>query len=574
MVSQTSNADTVIDALYRISSLVAKTEDPHKALQSILGEIVNILQPTSASICLINPDSKRLEVEVSFGLPSDAVEFDLPMGRGITGWVALHGKPLLVPDVRLEPRYISVNPAIRSEMAVPMEERGGVIGVVNVDSDRVKAFDGKDLKLLTLLTNEATKMVSRLWLIRQLRAKASQLEALVNMGQRIVSKETDREVLVSITEEAKNLTAAHICALLMLNPDRQSLRLHTVSGPQGLIPYDEDLPLEDSSVGAAILRQKQVEVYDLAFTEEHHFTRLTRKEGLVSMLSSPIIFDGDAIGVLNAYTTVPHRFNNDEKKVFATLASLGAVAIQNARLYKRLFTSEETLRRNEKLTTLGLLAAEIAHEIRNPLTVIKLLYESLELRFDHNDERSKDVEIISEKLDQLEDIVGRVLDFGKSNQGLHARYDLNRLVDETIQLVRLKLKQQQIGIQIERLEKDLLVDVNKGQIQQVLLNLILNATQAMPGGGNVCIKTGLSEADNYGNIAAFCEISDSGQGMPAEVQKSIFESFLSHRPGGTGLGLSISKRILKSHRGDIQLVRSDETGTVFRFQIPRVQLQE
>jgi signal transduction histidine kinase len=562
------NADTIIDALYRISSLVAKTEDPHKALQAILGEIVNVLQPTCASISLINPDTKRLEVEVSFGLPADSAEFDLPMGRGITGWVALHGKPMLVPDVRREPRYVSVNSTIRSEMAVPMEERGGIIGVVNVDSDQSNTYSDKDLKLLTLLTNEATKVVSRLWLIGQLRAQASQLEALVNMGQRIVSKETDREVLVSITEEAKNLTAAHICALLLLNPDRRSLRLHTVSGPLGIIPYDEDLPLEDSSVGAAILRQKQVEVHDLSFTEEHHFTRLTRKEGLVSMLSSPIVFDGEAIGVLNAYTAVPHRFNNDEKKVFATLASLGAVAIQNARLYQRLFTSEETLRRNEKLTTLGLLAAEIAHEIRNPLTVIKLLFESLELRFDAADERSKDVEIISEKLDQLEDIVGRVLDFGKSNQGLHARFELNNLVEETIQLVRLKLKQQQISITIRRSNPELIVDVNKGQIQQVLLNLILNATQAMPQGGTIRMETGLTAADQYGHVFAYCQISDSGQGMPVEVQTSIFESFLSHRPGGTGLGLSISMRILKSHRGDIMLVSSDESGTVFRFQLP------
>jgi signal transduction histidine kinase len=567
-MSPTHNADIIIDALYRISSLVAKTEDPHTALQAILKEIVNVLQPTSASICLVNPDSKRLEVEVSFGMPTDVVEFDLPMGRGITGWVALHGKPLLVPDVRREPRYVSINPAIRSEMAVPMEERGGIIGVVNVDSDKTDAFDNKDLKLLTLLTNEATKVVSRLWLIRQLRVKASQLEALVNMGQRIVTKETDSEVLVSITEEAKHLTAAHICALLLLNPNGTSLRLHTVSGPQGLIPYDEDLPLEDSSVGAAILRQKQVEVYDLAFTEEHHFTRLTQKEGLVSMLSSPIIFDGEAIGVLNAYTTVPHRFNNDEKKVFATLASLGAVAIQNARLYKRLFSSEETLRHNEKLTTLGLLAAEIAHEIRNPLTVIKLLFESLDLHFEAADERTKDVSIISEKLDQLEDIVGRVLDFGKTNQGLHGRYELDRLIDETFQLVRLKLKQQQIRIQIKRSYKPLLIDVNKGQIQQVLLNLILNATQAMPEGGSIAIETGITKADTYGHHFAYCQLSDSGPGMPVEVQSSIFESFLSNRPGGTGLGLSISKRILKSHRGDIELVQSGSKGTIFRFYLP------
>ena len=135
-------------------------------------------------------------------------------------------------------------------------------------------------------------------------------------------------------------------------------------------------------------------------------------------------------------------FNNDEKSSFQTIASLAALAMQNAKLYHRIFLSEETLRRSERLTTLGLLAAEIAHEIRNPHTVIKLLFDSLDDNFPEDDPRRKDTEIIYEKIQQLEDIVGRVLEFGKSSESMKSDICVNNLVEDTIRLVRMKLKQQ------------------------------------------------------------------------------------------------------------------------------------
>ncbi len=553
---------TAIDSLYRISSLVSDTDEPKEALDFILQEIVHVLKPSSASISLINPDSKLLELEVAHGLPEDSSAVELALGQGITGWTALHGRPLIVPDVRKEPRYISVRPNIRSEMAVPMEDRGMVIGVVNVDSEAIGAFNSQSHKILTLLTNEASRVVSRLWLIKQLRTKANQLESLVNLGQRLVGELDADEVLDGLTREGRQLMDCQCCALFLLSPDKQHIRLHTMISREGRVEAAESLALDNSAVGVAIHRRKQVEVTDLAFTEENDFLHVTQREGLVSMLSSPIIFGDEVIGVLNAYTDRQHRFNNEEKKVFATLAGLGAIAIQNARLYSRIFSSEESLRRNEKLTTLGMLAAEIAHEIRNPLTVIKLLFDSLDLQFEPGDVRQTDVTVIREKLDHLEEIVGRVLSFGRNREGMHARYDLNRLTQDTLRLVRLKLHQQKIEIDYQPHPEGLYVEVNKGQIQQVMLNLILNATQVMPDGGRIEIQT-RHTADH----AEFV-ISDNGPGIPEAIQGDIFESFLTARPDGTGLGLSISKRIMRSHRGDIELAQSSPAGTSFRFWLP------
>ncbi len=553
---------TAIDSLYRISSIVSNTDDPKEALDRILQEIVNVLAPSSASIALINPDTKKLELEASYGLPDDWADLDLNLGQGITGWTALHGQALIVPDVREEPRYISIRPHVRSEMAVPMEERGTVIGVVNVDSEAIDAYDDQALKILTLLTNEASRVVSRLWLFKQLRTKANQLESLVNLGRRISGELDPDTILESLAKEGRTLMDCHSCALFILSPDGTELTVHSMIGRKGPIEASEVIQLDSSAVRVAIQRQRQVEINDLAFTEENDFIHIVQREGLVSMLSSPIIFNDEVIGVLNAYTQRKHRFNNDEKKVFATLSSLGAIAIHNARMYGRVFSTEESVRRNEKLTTLGMLAAEIAHEIRNPLTVIKLLFDSLDLHFPHDDARQTDVSVIGDKLNQLEEIVERVLSFGRNREGMNARYDLNLLCQDTLHLVRLKLQQQKTEIEFAPCSTGLFVEVNKGQIQQVMLNLILNATQAMPEGGRIHISTTKED-----ETAKFI-IRDTGPGIPKDIQNEIFDSFLTNRADGTGLGLSISKRILRDHHGDIALESSTADGTTFSFWLP------
>ena len=474
----------------------------------------------------------------------------------------MHARALIVNDVMNEPRYISVRPNTRSEMAVPMEDHGMVIGVVNVESEELDAYGESSLKILTLLTNEATRVISRLWLIMQLRTKANQLESLVVMSQRLAGEIDSDMLMETLARQGRHLMDADGSAFFELGTEGEELHLHSLIVENETIKDSVTISLSQSALGSVIYRRKQVEVTDLNFTEEDDFLLILQKQGFVSMLASPIIFGDQVIGVIIAYTKQSHRFNNEERKVFQTLAEIGALAIQNARLYSRIFASEESLRRNEKLTTLGMIAAEIAHEIRNPLTVIKLLFDSLNLQFANKDPRHTDVQVIGEKLNQLEEIVERVLSFGRTREGMHTRQDLNALVDDTLKLMRLKLHQQKIELQFEPKGGSIHVDVNKGQILQVMLNLVLNATQAMPEGGRIRLETSTDET------AAHLTITDNGNGIPKSIQSDIFESFLTDRSDGTGLGLSISKRILRGHRGDIELAHSSIKGTSFHFWLP------
>lgn len=557
-------------ALYRISSLTGRVDDPREALRRILALSVEVLGASSGSISLLNPDTGKLEIDVHQGLFSDADEVSLRLGQGITGWVAFHGRPQLVTDVASDPRYISIRKEIRSEIAAPMVEAGGqILGVINLDSDRLGGFNDTDLALLVRICEEATAVMQRLWQLRHLSGKARQLESLITIGQRLVGKLEQQELFDTITRDAHGITNTRACAFYLYDPTRRILRLLSFTH-NGIIPTtpEGDLPIASCLLASSIHTRKQVEFLNIQSPEFLDVVDLPRAPSLRSLLAAPVLFENEVIGVLAVFTDHVHRFNNDEKRLLAALASLGAVALQNSRLYSRVFQSEESLRKNEQLTTLGLLAAEIAHEIRNPLTVIKLLFGYLDLEFPEDDPRRTDVRVISEKLDQLEAIVSRVLNFAKAPSSLHSRWGLADMIGDTVVLIRLKLAQSKIQLRFEPLPRPLVVDVHKGQIQQVLLNLLINSTQAMNDGGVITVRCSTEKRGD--SDFALIDISDTGRGIPEELRAHIFDSFLSGRSDGTGLGLAIAKRILLSHHGDITLLDSGPGGTTMRIALPLV----
>jgi signal transduction histidine kinase len=556
-------------ALYRISSLTGRIDDPREALTAILTVAIETLHAFSGSISLLNPDTGKLEIDVHHGLFTDADEVTLRLGQGITGWVAFHGRPQLVANVAADPRYVPIRKEVRSEMAAPMVESGGqILGVINVDSDRLGGFDEVDLALLIRISEEATAVMQRLWQLRHLKGKARQLESLITIGQSLVGKLEQQELFDTITRDARVITSTRACAFYLHNVPRDTLSLISLTTDVALPQPAPEWPVSSCLLSAALHTRRQIEFLNIQSPEFRDVADLPADPTLRSLLAAPVVYENEVIGVLAVFTDHIHRFNNDEKRLLAALASLGAVALQNSRLYSRVFQSEESLRKNEQLTTLGLLAAEIAHEIRNPLTVIKLLFGYLDLDFPSDDPRRTDVRVISEKLDQLEAIVSRVLNFAKAPSSLHSRWALTDMVGDTIVLIRLKLAQSKIQLRFEPPPRPLVVEVHKGQIQQVLLNLLINSTQAMNDGGKItiCCSTETRSETEF----ALIDITDTGRGIPEELRAHIFDSFLSGRSDGTGLGLAIAKRIMLSHYGDITLLESGPTGTTLRLALPIV----
>ncbi|MEO6996016.1 MAG: ATP-binding protein, partial [Lacunisphaera sp.] len=325
---------------------------------------------------------------------------------------------------------------------------------------------------------------------------------------------------------------------------------------------------DHSLLAAAIRSGKPMEFQHIDGPGYSEAADLPSDRSLTSALAAPLFREGVPAGVLSVFHASPHRFNDDEKRLLAALASFASVALQNARLYARVFQSEETLRKNETLTTLGMLAAEIAHEIRNPLLVIKLLHGTLGSDFPPGDPRRRDVEVITEKIEQLESIVSRVLQFGRTPTTLHSHWSLAEVLDDTLVLLRAKLNQAGVQLHCVPPRGSLTVDANKGQLQQVMLNLVLNSLHAMPHGGDLTISC--TDEGSATARVVHLDITDTGGGIPATIQPRIFESFLSGRADGTGLGLAIAKRIMKDHHGELTLVTTSPRGTTMRLTLPLI----
>jgi signal transduction histidine kinase len=552
-----------LELLYQVSKVIHSTLDQEEALRLILREAIRVTRASSGSVVLMNPTNGFLEIQAAEGLPDAAKQLKLRAGEGITGWVARHGKPARVGDVTADSRYVMVQPAVRSELAVPLEVQGEVRGVVNVDSDRKDAFTHADEELLQGLAVEAARVIHNTWLYEQLRLKADLFETLVSVGQTINSAINVDEALKVIAREATQLLSAKMSSLLLLDETRQWLDLRASFGAGQ--PYIDKprLSVEESLVGIVVRRKKPLAVENVQISSRYQNVELARSEGLVSLLSVPLVYREQAIGALNIYTGEPHSFSNEETRIGLALAELSALAIEKARLYERVVDMEEHLRQSEKLSALGLLAAEVAHEIRNPLTVMKMLYHSLNLNFEGSDPRARDASIISEKMDLLNRIVEQILDFARSTEPQLSPVNINDLLEKLALLTRHKLQNQNITLE-RHLDAELpAIMADASHLEQAFLNLTLNAVEAMPEGGTLTIRTKRVKAN------AVLEFQDTGHGMTHEQQRRAFGSLLkTSKRGGTGLGLAIVARVIEAHRGTVTIDSQPGRGTTMRIELP------
>jgi PAS domain S-box-containing protein len=225
---------------------------------------------------------------------------------------------------------------------------------------------------------------------------------------------------------------------------------------------------------------------------------------------------------------------------------------------------EEQLVQSEKLTSLGLLAAGVAHEVNTPLAVISNHIQMLARQLPADDPRHKIIDKIVTQTFRASEIVNNLLNFSRTAAAEFTEVNLNEVIEETLTLVAHPFKTARVNV-IRTLERDLpAVLGSNNRLQQVFLNLFLNARDAMPSGGMLEVRTACYD----GNVEV--EITDTGVGIPREMQGRIFDPFFTTKlsGGGTGLGLSVSYGIIKEHAGKIEVRSTPGKGTSFRLAFP------
>jgi signal transduction histidine kinase len=336
----------------------------------------------------------------------------------------------------------------------------------------------------------------------------------------------------------------------------------TASTP--LLSKNDPLPHYLQKIGEIIIREELVKGGNIPELNE-----VIKKMSLLEAeVSIPLILKGELIGMINlGYKFNKDIFSHEDIELLSTLANQTAIAIENARLYEDLKRSKSYIRRADRLASLGTLTAGLAHEIRNPLVAIKTLTQLLPERLDDEEFRDQFLKIASGEVDRISSLVNELLDFARPSDPKLELEDIDTILDGMILLVSTETKKKQINIIKDYAPNLPHLHIDREQIKQVFLNILLNAIEATRENGKITAKTRpfiRPGGEPYVQI----EFTDTGSGIPEEYLEDIFNPFFTTKSTGSGLGLSISNQIIQDHRGYIDVESQLGKGSSFFINLP------
>lgn len=289
------------------------------------------------------------------------------------------------------------------------------------------------------------------------------------------------------------------------------------------------------------------------------------EEGIRMMLNIPITLRQDLVGIIRILFTEKKNFTEEELEFLTTIARQCACAVDRARLFEEQLTRYNLLvSQTEKLSALGRMAAGIAHEINNPLSGILLYSSSLRKKVKDSGPLQEGLDVIIQETIRCRGIIKDLLEFSRDKQPVRTVGNLNKIIDRALALLENIFRINHITVrkELDPETPECLMDQN--QIQQVFVNLLLNAVEAIQEHGAITLRSKYQPREALLAV----EVEDTGCGISGEALSKIFEPFFSTKSKGTGLGLAVSYGIIKNHYGDIKAFSSPGKGARFVLEIP------
>jgi signal transduction histidine kinase len=534
-------------------------KDPAKLANRILACLRREFKIERAALYILNPTRGDLEIEVAVGVAVAVRKKRLRLGEGVVGWVASRGTAARA-DLEKIPGGLGRG---GSEMAAPMSEGDNLLGVLVVGTRKKKYFQIGQESILAAFAQEAAGWLSLAWRVAGTREESQRAAALAQVGAAIGAEETAAAILRRVTQESARLCGANLASLFLLEPDSQELRLELSRGGSRRYQMQPALSTSDTVLGYVVRRRRPFSVSAVAESPQDPHMELIRQEGIISFLAVPLAEKNQAVGVLCVGTKASRRFSDAEIRLIEGLAGLAAAALKRAKLAARLDQTEEELRGRERLSSLGMLAAEVAHEVRNPLAVIRMLWHTAIRGLQPSPEQVKDLSLIEIKLGQMNSILDRILNFARSADPLIGAVNAAEIMSEVALLTRSKLSLGGIRLLL-KLPSAGPVEIrgDRSQLEQAVLNLVLNALESMSPGGTLTLQVLARQEE----VSLF--VHDTGRGMGKEVTARLFEPFLSRRPGGTGLGMALVRRTVEAHGGSVRVESKLGQATKVELRLP------
>jgi two-component system, NtrC family, sensor kinase len=534
-------------AINRISSTVSQSLELGTILESAIDNIIELLHVDAAWIYLLNDEKQELELAAHRGFSE---EFNrLKIGQGISGQVVESGLPMQVEDVaNSKDLWQSVKDQMSSLVVVPLTSKAKVNGTLGVNSKSKRFFDKSETELLSIIGNQIGVAVDNAVLFNQQLENAEKLRESEGRYRTLFESALDA---IWINDLKGNLVQVNKVAEDLLGFSIEELMKNRV---KDLLPK-ESLPLA-VKIGKALLAGEEI--------EQPYEQYITKKDGTpvyVKMTTTLIKENGKPMFFMHIGRDVTR-----EKELQQELQTAYQKLSES---HEQLKLSQQQLIHAEKLTSLGQLAASIAHEVNNPLAGVLLYTQLMEKKLEKKelpDEKAMDyLSKMEFELQRSTRLIRNLMDFAKQTPLEFQEVNLNSVIEKSLDLIAHSAKTQHIEV-IKELDPKLPPLMGDShQLHQVFTNLILNAVQVMPEGGRLTLSTSVTK-DN--EIKA--EVTDTGCGIPPENMGKLFTPFFTTKSEvkGVGLGLAVSYGIIKNHKGRIEVDSEVDKGTTFAVYLP------
>jgi len=560
-----------LNALYQAGKSIGSTANLQELLRQIVSLAARVTESQVGSIMLLDDKREFLTIEAAIGLEKEIVaNTRLPIGESIAGWVAESGEPLIVGDVEHDDRFQRINKekyGAASLLCVPLKIKNGIIGVVNMANKQHKQrFTRNDLMLLSTFASQAAVAVDDAHQFEEKRRRLAEFEILHELSAELPNIESVEDFREKLVDRLTRLF--QIDYSIWFNWDRQTKAL-VVNSVSGLaeIPLTKSGKIDISRIDPDNLALKPFEedeicmsdagILTLSITEKMNGSRIF-PESPAALMAIPILKYGELAHVfcLAARSGEPYSLQD---------VSLAKLVISQASL---LFEKERSLLNATRLMTMGNMISEISHDLRRPLTSIKGGLQIIRQRHPNVADNSELFSTLEEEVQRINELVRELVDFSNPNRYATEKLDMKAVVYRAAELVGPDLRKNQIEFSAEFDEADWNVIVNKNQFLEVLLNLYINAIDAMSDGGTLSVK-GLIEKPDHKKIDYLAlRITDTGTGIKKENLSRIFDRYHTTKKSGTGLGLPIVERIISAHNGTLSVESVEGEGTVFTIYLP------
>jgi signal transduction histidine kinase len=385
-------------------------------------------------------------------------------------------------------------------------------------------------------------------------------------------------LLAKIAARAEDLVRSETIAISVVDRSDQMLKYQGVFGNKAKTIRDQEMPIEAGGVLNWLVSYGTPLLITDAQADFRLDSALMKSIDIKSIMTVPLWSANVMTGLLTAINKKGSAgFDQHDLRLFTVFSGLAAAALQNASLYRDLHekmdelkTTQEQLLHSTKMAAIGELSTNIAHEINNPLTTVLGYTTNLLKTPDLPESPRRILGLMEQETLRVRKIIRNLLDFAHQRPSWMRPGDISQLLRDTVALVQGIAGETSIVIHEDYTSASTLVNMDHNEMKQVFINIINNAFQAMPRGGDLRIRL---DTSIEGEVLV--EFADTGPGIAPEHLDKIFEPFFSTKDAGngTGLGLSISYRIVRNHGGRIEAESKPGKGAVFRVYLPQIQKQ-